>query len=109
MPDSGAGEGGVSAGVCTGPRPPRRASRTAAGVGSLSKVPAGRWRLTPRGPIPRIAGLCRAGPSYTPAPKTATYKYRAASRRRPGVLLSLIAQVAPAAEIWRQDNDGDHG
>src|SRR6202040_2408370 len=49
-------------------------------------------RLTPRGPIPRIAGLCRAGPSYTPAPKTATYKYRAASRRRPGVLLGRLSR-----------------
>src|ERR1700704_6986612 len=84
---------------------PSRASAPCAMARALPREPAPGDpaplpRLTLRGPIPRIAGLCRAGLIYTPAPKTATYEYRAASRRRPGVLRrSLIAWVAPAAEI----------
>src|SRR5205823_14503663 len=104
-----AGRTGVPAGgyrrqQVRGPDSPRGGLRAFGGEGNCApragpKAPLP-LRLTPRGPIPRIARLCRAGLIYTPAPKTPTYEYRAASHRRPGVLRrSLIARVAPAAEI----------
>ena len=64
---------------------------------SMAQAPLRPCWLTPRRPVPRIAGLCRAGLIDMLAPKTATYEYRAAPRRRPGVSRrSLRAQVTLA-------------
>src|ERR1700756_4109852 len=50
---------------------------------SMGRAPPPARRLSPWGPVPRIAGLCRAGLIDTLAPKTATYEYRAAHEGGP--------------------------
>src|SRR5437764_12474547 len=66
---------------------------------SMAQAPLRPCWLTPRRPVPRIAGLCRAGLIDMLAPKTATYEYRADPRRRPGVYgRSVRGQVTHSRE-----------
>src|SRR6267143_1171513 len=72
--------------------------RSAFGVAWRGRQTPG--RLTLPAPVPRIADLYRTGPYCTPAPKTATYKHRAASCRRPGRLLGAH-RAEEINEAWR--------
>jgi len=73
--------------------------------------PAPLPRLTLRGPIPRIAGLCRAGLIYTPATENSDLRVpgRLTKAARCSSQVALSRGWLPQLRSWRRDNDGDDG